>query len=224
MPFNISEFKSAIEKRGGLARTNIFEVRFSSGTPFGVDNSKKWLSSEFNNRDLRFFCQTVTFPGIRLEVFNHRPNHNDPIQSIPFALGSSELECVFMLDDEHRVMNYMHSWMKRISNYSPASNIGVPVTLASNTLLYELGYKKDYTQYMTIIMYSKSPSPTGMGTVGIGDGYVCALSDVYPVAVGGTTLSWNASNEYGALPVSFSFSSMDVYRMVNGSLETDYIS
>lgn len=211
MAFNINEFKGAIDKQGGLARLNVFEVMFSGGmSPTGDESDRAWITNEFGNRDLKFFCQTVTFPGVSVEVFNHRPNTIDIAQSIPYAIGQQSLECVFMVDDKHQVLNYFHSWMRRISNYSYGGSPAAAPTSTSHRP-FELGYKKEYTQSMSIVMYSRSPSSSlsSPGTTRNG-GYVCTLHGVYPVQIGSMTLSWNANDEYGTLPVSFSYSSMDI--------------
>lgn len=207
MAFNINEFKSAIDKQGGLARLNVFEVMFwRSMSPPNDENDRAWATNEFGNRDLKFFCQTVTFPGVSVEAFNYRPNTIDIPQSIPFAIGQQPLECVFMVDDKHRVLNYFHSWMRRITNYSSGGSQTATPT-SSNHMPFELGYKKEYTQSMSIVMYSRSPSPS---KAPYNNGYMCTLHGVYPVQVGNMTLSWNANDEYGTLPISFSYSSIDI--------------
>lgn len=224
MPFNINEFKSAIEGRGGLARPNLFMVEFFNDRP----NNSIWNNPEFNNRDLRFFCQTVTFPGLNVDVFEYRPNNIDTPQSIPIHINNQQLECVFMVDDTYKVLNYLHSWFRQVVNFStsrvPGTALALPGTdgTPNQQLSYELGYKKDYVQTMQITMYSRNPSSVIQGDSSnpnilvYNNKYVCRLYDVYPVQVGGVSLEWGANDTYTNVPVSFSYSAFEVTNMTNG--------
>lgn len=214
MAFSIDAFKASIEKQGGLARLNVFEVRFSKPLVNGVDTSASWVDANFTNNDLRFFCQTVILPGIGVDAFSHRPNNIDIVQSIPFAITRQDLECVFMVDDRHSVLKYFHSWMNEITNYSPV--VGQGPSQSTPRLIYELGYKKEYSQTMDIVVYSRSPSTSSSNA----NGYICRLRGVFPVQVGHLNLSWNANDEYGTLPVSFSFESFDMIPVVDGIEQT----
>lgn len=209
MAFSIDAFRAAIDKQGGLARLNVFEVRFSRASVKGDSDTPPWAGNGITNRDLRFFCQTVTLPGIGVDTFNHRPNNIDIMQSFPQAIARQDLECVFMIDDKHEILDYFHSWMRNIVNYS-SDGMQTPTT-KSEHLIYELGYKKEYSQTMDIVVYSRSPQYTGGS-----NGYICRLRGVYPVQIGHLLLSWNANDEYGTLPVSFSFESFDMIPMVDG--------
>ena len=212
MVFSIDQFRAALDRQGGLARINVFEVVFSA-----TGTSQAWNTPEFNNGDLKFFCQTVTFPGVSVDVFDYRPNNIEVAQSMPYAIGHQQLECVFMVDDRHKVMNYFHQWMRRISNYASPVGDQNPLTQPKNQFSYELGYKSDYAQSMSITMYSRSPVyENGVSQT---NGYLCRLTDVYPVQVGSLTLSWNANDEYGTLPVSLSYGSMEMVPIVNGVIQ-----
>lgn len=214
MAFSIDAFRSAIEAQGGLARVNLFNVRFSGFRSSGSVTDGE--SASFTNRDLEFFCQSVRFPGINVEVFNHRPNNIDNIQSIPYAIGHRQLECLFMVDDRHRVLNYFHSWMRKITNFSPSAE-QAPQLTSGQRLQYELGYKKDYIQNMSITMYSRSPQIGGR--MGYANGYICNLTDVYPVEVGDVDLSWSDNDSYGTLPVALSYGSYELTPIVNGVIQ-----
>lgn len=130
------------------------------------------------------------------------------MQSFPQTIARQDLECIFMIDDKHEILDYFHSWMRNIVNYS-SSGMQSPTTVTEH-LTYELGYKKEYSQTMDIIVYSRSPHSAR------GNGYICRLRGVYPVQLGHLNLSWNANDEYGTLPVSFSFESFDMIPIVDG--------
>ena len=200
MTFSIDAFKSAMDRYGGPARNNIFSVQFSS-----LQTGSAWETSEFNSRDLMFFCKAVTLPGISLSVFDYRPTNIEMPQSVPFAMNHEQLECVFIVEDQHKVYSYFHNWMQQIINYNTDGLSGGAVQSPSNDtnyyqMPYELGYKKDYVQTMTIRKYSKSPTLNN-------DNYTCSIYGVYPTSIGSTTLSWDENDTYTVLPVSFSYTS-----------------
>ena len=200
MPFNINTFKATLDKYGGLSRNNIFEVQFDS------PNASKWMPVGYDSSDLPFFCKTVTFPGIGFGVFDYRPTNIELPRSVPFAMNHDQLECIFMVDDAHKMLAYFHKWSQQIINYNVNGKIN------TNQLPYELGYKKDYIQTMTIRKYSKNPVVTydtaGLPISATNDSYVCQLSEVFPVAIGSLSLSWDENDTFSVLPVSFSYSSI----------------
>lgn len=223
MAFNINEFRSIVDKHGGLARPNIFTVEFT-----GSPANRIWNNDQFDNRDLKFFCQTATFPGLTVNAFDYRPNNIDVPQSIPFSIGHQQVECVFMVDDSYRVLNYLHSWFRQVVNFTtgglPGAALALPGTegTAGQQFPYELGYKKDYVQTMTITMYSRNPSSRSVGTddvpgtISYNNKYVCRLYDVYPVQIGNLSLEWGMNDSYSTVPVSFSYSAFDMTTLSNG--------
>lgn len=225
MAFNINDFKTAIERRGGLARPNLFTVEFSSPR---TDNFV-WNNADFGNRDIKFFCQTVTFPGLSVNVFEYRPNNIDVPQSIPISIDKQQLECVFMVDDTFKVLEFFHAWFRQVVNFttngSAGSAFALPGTESTNSqqFSYELGYKKDYSQTMQITMYSRSPSTsppfeTSPGVFRYDNKYICRLYDVYPVHVSSINLEWAANDSYTTLPVAFSYSAYDMTTLPAGVL------
>lgn len=199
MAFNIADFKSTIEKHGGPGKNNLFEVSLSSPKAL-------WSDERFGNTDVKFFCKTATLPGISLSVFDYRPTNIEMPQSIPFAINHEQLECVFIVDDNHDVYRYFHRWMQEIVNYNHDGHSPESINPNSRSgayqYPYELGYKKDYAQTMTVRKYSKyQPTPAALNS------YVCTLQGVYPTSIGSTTMSWE-DDSYTTLSVSFSYSSI----------------
>lgn len=203
MPFNINTFKSKIDQFGGLARPNVFEVAFvpirNGGFPDVILNN-----TNLAGLDLKFFCQTVTLPGLSVEVFDYRPNNNDMARSMPRVIGHSDLECVFMVDDQHKLVEFFHTWMRVVANYTDQA--------FGSQLPYEIGYKSDYASSMVIRMYSRSPINNKVGD----SFYECRLMDVFPVQIGTVMLEWAQNDSYMTLPVSFSYSNYIIKRYVNG--------
>jgi hypothetical protein len=188
MTFNISDFKSKVDQYGGLARTSFFVVSIFEKN---IDRP----SNEFMpSGDLRFFCKTVTLPGINLTVNEFRPQGFGLPQSIPLGMTSDSLNCVFMMDSDHKVLSFFHEWMQRVVNYDMSGGVFSSV---DDTYPYEMGYKKEYALDMEIRFYS-AHDPNSF--------YLCTLKDVYPTQIGGLTLSWEDNNSIANLSVNFSYS------------------
>jgi hypothetical protein len=207
MAFSIDQFRNTLDVYGGPARNNLFMVTLT-------DNGNGFGTQDFDNRDLQFFCKTVTMPGVTLNVFDYRPNTIDMPQSMPFAMHYQSLECSFIVDDQHNVMRYFHNWMRRVMNFRPVGAPGAD-SFSNNQLSYEIGYKRDYAQTMTITKFSRNASTVSSvarnGTAFQYDSkYECKLFDVYPVHVSGTNLSWADNDSYTELPVAFSYSSFEM--------------
>lgn len=211
MPFNINEFSSKIGEYGGLARPNAFEVEFTPMRVNGFPNTIQSRNPTLANLNTKFLCQTVTFPSLIIETFEYRPNNNDISQSMPQAIGHGDLECVFMVDDQHKMAEFFHTWFRLVTNYSDST--------FGDQMQYELGYKSDYACGMSIRMFSRSPVQGGGG---VGNSfYQCYLKDVFPVQIGSINLEWAMNDSYMTLPVSFSYSSYTMQRYRNGIVVDD---
>jgi hypothetical protein len=186
--FNISEFKSRLNKHGGPARTSLFEVSIS---PFNV-KGQTIVQGGISTDDLRFFCQTVTMPGINLEIMPYRPNGLGFPEFMPMDSSPDQLNCVFMLDSNHRVMTYFHRWISSVVNVS--GNRGG----TSNGLGHKLiEYKENYAaSELTIRHYS---------THNQNQFYECKYLGVYPTQVSPIDLSWAANDAPATLTVNFSY-------------------
>lgn len=209
MTFNINEFKSILNKYGGPSRNNLFTVQFSGSSP-----NMNWDNTKIENRDLMFFCETATFPGITLNTFDYRPNNLDLPQSMPINLNYEQVECIFILEDKNKILDYFHSWMRGVINYSTGLGINsLPSTTGTSApqQVYELGYKSDYTQTMQITKYSKNPSSNFLLSLfSYDEKYSCTLFDAYPVQIGALRMDWNDRDSYASIPVNFAYSSFEM--------------
>jgi hypothetical protein len=194
--FNINEFKSRINRHGGPSRTSLFSVRFS---PINVPNNI--LSTD----DLRFFCQTIAMPGINLELMPYRQGGIGYPEYMPMTSSPDSLNGVFMLDSNHRVMTFFHSWINSVINVSGAAGPS-----SSGLEQKEIGYKENYTTTMEIDFYSAYDQFKF---------YRCTYSGVFPTQVGSLTLNWSDNDSIATLPVNFSYSKMIYSGFQNISFE-----
>lgn len=175
-----------MDRYGGPARQNLFVVELSP------------TNSEFIPvNDLRFFCKTVSVPGINLNVAEYKPYGFGLDQAMPMGLNKDPLTCIFMLDSNHRVLSFFHEWMQSIVNYDTSRGINAPSGSDPDHLPYEIGYKKDFSVRMTIRIFSSSDRDVF---------YECVLDGVYPIQVSPLEMSWESNNTISTLPVTFSYS------------------
>jgi hypothetical protein len=193
MTFNINRFKSKINEYNGLAKNNLFEVEM-----YNADSSFMPVSS------LKFFCQTVTVPGLNFAVSEFNPRGFGLPESMPVGMDKVPVNAVFLCDNDHRVMGFFHEWMNFIINYNTESGYELTNPRSSNQLPFELNYKKTYSVNMSIKHFSLDSLAESQTY------YECKLGGVYPTQVSPSTFSWDAT-DFTTLTVNFSYSQI-LYR------------
>jgi hypothetical protein len=193
MPFNINEFKSRIDRYGGPARTSLFTVELTGPT--------------IQENDLLFFCRNVTMPGIDIESAVYRQNGIDLPQVMPTGISREPLNCIFMLDSEHRVLSFFHNWMQRVVNYSTQ---GGNFASVDDQLPYEIGYKDEYACRMVIKYYSTDSNST------VSKFYEVVLDGVFPTNIPSIDLAWADNDNVATLPISFSYSRIQYSSEIRG--------
>jgi hypothetical protein len=188
--FNISEFKARIDRHGGPARTSLFEVAISPTNLRGELIVPGVISTD----DLRFFCQTVSMPGINLEVMPYRPNGLGFTESMPMNSSPDQLNAVFMLDSNQRVMTYFHRWISSVVNVS--GNRGDNARGLAPKLIE---YKDTYAASELTIRHYSTHNPFQY--------YECRYEGVFPTQIGALELSW-AGDGAATITVNFTYNRM----------------
>ena len=183
--FNISEFKSRLQRYGGPARTSLFVVSFGSN-----GNIPGFMSVD----DMRFFCQTITMPGVNLELMSYRQGGVGYPEFMPMNSSPENLNGVFMLDSNHRIMSFFHNWINSVVNVSGVSG---PSTRGLEQK--EINYKSNYTTTMVIDFFSTYDQTRF---------YRCIYDGVFPTQVGSLTLNWSDNDSIATMPVNFSYNGM----------------
>lgn len=188
MPFDISRFKSTLDKYGGPARTSLFEVTITNSEP----------NSKMNSRDLTFFCTNVQLPGLQIETNSFTAVGQRPT-FFPSTLPGGSLNAAFMVDSDHQILSFFHNWMQKVLNFSSGS--GPLGAIGSGPgdyqLPYELGYKDEYSCPVSIKHHSVSSTGSKY--------YEVKLDKVFPTVISDVDLSWEGSNQFMLLPVTFSY-------------------
>lgn len=200
MAFNINDFRSTMDKYGGPARASMFEVEITQTSLDGTEIAPGIITT----RDLRFFCQTVSVPGINFETTYYRPSGIGFQESLPMTATPEPLNCVFILDNEHRIMTFFHRWMNTVMNVGGARG-----DTASGLPIHQIEYKKKYAaSSLTVRHYSAyDQSKT----------YEFEYFGVYPTQVGNIDLSWGTKDAIATVTVNFSYSKMAYQGFANRS-------
>lgn len=185
MAFNISDFKSQMDRFGGLSRQSLFEVTINN---FPVN------TSTMDTRDLTFFCKNVAVPGLSMSLASYEAVGQQR-RMYPTMLNPEPVQSLFMLDSDHQVLTFFHAWAQRIINYSTS---GGQFSEVDGALPFEIGYKNEYGCRMTIKAYSNDYLTTG-------NYYETILDGAFPGLMGDVDLAWESSDSYSVLPVSFQY-------------------
>ena len=203
MAFNITEFKSTLNQFGGPARTGLFEVTIQA---------RAATNSQISPRQLTFFCKTMSIPGITLSTATYDAVAKLP-REYPTGMQNNPVNGIFLIDSEHQILRFFHSWMQNVVNYSTA---GGEMAEANGMLPFEVAYREDYSA--TIIIKFYTPHPRGTNNTY----YETVLEGAFPTAVGEIDLSWENNDNYATLPVTFSYDKIRFTGEVQGSPTTRF--
>lgn len=190
MPFNISNFKTTIDKYGGPARSSLYEV--------SITKSRETNSVLDPQTEFQFFCQRANFPGIQIEN-GSMAAVSQLSTSFPLTMTSAPITLTFMVDSDHQILSFFHNWIQKVLNYSTKGGtfgaIGGEGTYGQ--LPYELGYKDEYACRMTIKHYS---------TESLGEKYYeVVLDNIYPYTISDLDLAWAEADSVLTVTVTFAY-------------------
>jgi hypothetical protein len=190
-----------MNKYGGPARRNLFVLEITAA-PRNVNAIRPG--------DLRFFCQTVSVPGINYAVADYYPNGFGVRETITTSMQKDPFNAVFMLDSDHRVIRFFHQWMQTIINYNYSDG---PFSQVDDMLPYEIAYRKDISCNITVKHFSTDDP---------GRYYEYTLYDAFPTQVSGVELSWADNDSFATATVNFTYSHMSTSSMISGSPTTRF--
>jgi hypothetical protein len=200
MAFNINEFKTKMDKYGGPAKTNLFQVVLTGS----IDGTVVPAG------DLVFFCQTVQIPGINFNLIENRPQGIGLPQSFPISYNTDPLNCIFILDSNHQILSFFHLWMQNIINFDTSRGLFAANAKDPEHFPHEINYRDDYEMTMQINYYGTS------GTL-----YTVTLEGIYPSQIGSLNLSWDANDQIATLPVNFSYNEIKFEATRAGEIQSD---
>ena len=202
MPFDINRFKSTLDRLGGPARDNLFEVSITR---------RDTTSEKFDPlKDFTFLCSAVTVPGISIQTATYEPVGRLATQ-FPTTISNDGVSAVVMVDSDHEVLRFFHAWAQSVVNYSVKGGSFSAIGEGDDSQLpYEVGFKDEYSCNMTIKHYSTESFKDKY--------YEIQLENVWPVALGDLDLAWNNNDSNLIMSVGFEYSNITFSGEKTGTL------
>jgi hypothetical protein len=185
---SIEDIKSTISKKGGVARTNRFQVVFTPPQASLLNTDPSVLLGTLTSggsagnlindpRDVNLLCESVTLPGRNISTLDYQTN--TVLKKMPYTFIDSEVSMTFILTNDYYARNMFEAWYESIFNVEN----------------YRVGYKNDYTTDVNIIQLNTKGLPA----------YGVTLIKAFPISIGNIELSNATENEYARLQVIFAY-------------------
>ena len=183
---SIDKLTSTIGKRGGLAKTNRFQVIFtppqgsllSAKGLIGALTSGGGLKSMINDpRDISMLCENVTLPGRQITTVDYIAEKQSV--KIPYAFINEDVTCSFLLTNDYYMKTLFDAWLEQVFD----------------TESYRAKFKKDFTTDVVIQQLNEKNVPV----------YGVRLENAFPTTVAGITLDNNSESAVQKMTVTFSY-------------------
>jgi hypothetical protein len=183
---SIDNLKSTISKRGGLAKTNRFQVFFtppqgsllSAQGLLGALTSGGGLKSMINDpRDISMLCENVTLPGRQITTVDYIAEKQSV--KIPYTFINEDVTCTFLLTNDYYMKTLFDAWLEQVFD----------------TESYRAKFKKDFTTDVVIQQLNEKNVPV----------YGVRLENAFPTTVAGITLDNNSESAVQKINVTFSY-------------------
>jgi len=187
MPFNISQFKTQLERYGGPARTNLFDVQLLR-LPTGIPVNENYDAL----RGINLFCTKMSMPGIAFNTAD--ANYVGQMgKKFPTVMQNpGPITATFLVDSDHNLLSFFHLWARQIVNYTKGDR---PFAELGGKLPHEVGFKKDYACDMIVKHYTTDSFPDSY--------YEAKLIKTYPTSISSLDFSWDGSTTFLTLDVQF---------------------
>jgi hypothetical protein len=192
-----------MNKHGGPAKTNLFEVIISPTNIAGQTIVPGIITTD----DLRFFCQSVSVPGVNIETTQYRPSGTGMAEFMPVGATPDQLNGVFLLDSNHRVLTFFHRWITSVVNLG-----GVRGDNSNGLPMHQIEYKDNYAATEVTIRHYSTYDPFRF--------YECRYLGVYPTQVSPIDLSWSTNDTPATITVNFSYNRLIYQGFNNRTAET----
>lgn len=188
--FDVSNFRSTIDRFGGPAKNNLFQVQIAI---------PQFLQSQLDTATLTFFCLATTLPGVRIASKGVQRYGIGPMEKMPIGFEFNDLQIQLIGDSNGTIQNFWTAWTRSIVEYSSEGNPGSPPKNTnvgmSGALPYYLNYKSNYETQVSVITYAPTQA----------EGYSETLLGAYPVDIGDVQLNWGNNDQLMLIPVSLNF-------------------
>jgi hypothetical protein len=199
-PSTIDEFKSAVGKGNGFARTNLYSVMLPS---FGNLET---------SRNLSLFCSNVTLPSRQLSTVERRINTD--LDQVAYGYVNPNISMTFRIMNNQSVRTYFENWQSRalgaVSDTDGEYVSAYPDDYVQPIHIYQLRKGTALPLYTRDFGINRGPINLNftldldIGTKGVAT-YHWILERAYPVSITYETLSDNSKDEISEVSIEFAY-------------------
>ena len=187
---SIDTLKASVAAKGGLARTNRFNVIFTPPKQSLLNLNPEVLVGQLlsgdtpsvrslinDPRDISMLCQTVSLPSRSISTTDYMADKQS--NKFPNTLIDGDIDMTWILTNDYYMKTMFDGWLSSIIDMDT----------------YTLGYKNDFATDVIIQQLNIDNIPV----------YGVKLEKAYPVAVNQIDLDNNSENEVAKLTVSWAY-------------------
>lgn len=190
----IDDFKSAIGKRGGLARPNRFVVIMTPPDTTFINTDWQGLVSQalsgnlgWNDlvndpRDIALLCKTAQFPGRQINTIEYERNGFRNQVKVPYTYTNEDITLTFHLTNDYYMKKVMDKW------------INLPVDEINHTVGYKKG-KTGYGQDLIVQQLDQNNYPI----------YGLKFLNAYPTSFNSVSLDNSGGDQTMEISVTFAY-------------------
>lgn len=179
----VNRFKSVIERRNGVARTNHFYVTIQN---------PRVLSGDKLQLEIPYLVESASLPGISLATSEVRRYGYGVIERKPYAPIFVDQNLTFLGDNQGAVHAYFTKWMKHIVNFDQFA-AGSPTPYGARP--FEVEFKDNYKTTVTIVAIDEKARKI----------IEIELQEAYPIFVGDVGMNWSDPDNFMRIPVTFTY-------------------
>lgn len=187
---NIDTLKASIAAKGGIARTNRFNVIFTPPKQSLLNLNPEVLVGQLASgdtpsvrslindpRDIAMLCESVSIPGRSISTIDYQSDRQS--NKFPNTLIDSDIDMTWILTNDYYMKTMFDGWLSSIIDMDT----------------YTLGYKNDYSTDVIIQQLNIDNIPV----------YGVKLEKAYPVSVSAIELNNTDENGLSKLTVTWAY-------------------
>ena len=187
---NIDTLKASVAAKGGLARTNRFNVIFTPPKQSLLNLNPEVLVGQLASgdtpsvrslindpRDISLLCESVSIPGRSISTIDYMADKQS--NKFPNTLIDSEIEMTWLLTNDYYMKTMFDGWLSSIIDMDT----------------YTVGYKNDFATDVIIQQLNVDNIPV----------YGVKLEKAYPIGINQIDLSNTTENEVAKVSVTWAY-------------------
>lgn len=187
---SVDTLKAAIQNKGGIARTNRFNVIMTPPTQSLLNINKEVLVGQLlsgdvpsvkslisDPRDISLLCQSVSIPSRNISTLDYVSNAQS--NKFPYTHIDEDIEMTFILTNDYYIKSLFDGWLSSIIDVDN----------------YSIGYKNDYSTDVIIQQLNIDNIPV----------YGVKLEKAFPIGISAIELDNTTENDFAKVTVSFAY-------------------